>query len=112
MKKLLLLLPLLASCTQGLTPKQQHALDVFDCRVAALEPVVGTVFDTADLVKEVIQGKVDPVAIMITLGAAKADITAAAEAWNACAPQPVVAPPPAPGDKIVFNIPLNPRSDG
>lgn len=88
----LLLLALLATtaCTQGLTPKQQKTVDVFECRVAALQPVVGTVFDATDLVKEVIQGKVDPVAVMTTLGVAKADIVAVAEAWNACSPAPVV----------------------
>lgn len=98
----------LAICSGGvachdLNPRAQHAQDVFECRVAALEPYIGGVFDVADVVRDVVQGKVDPVKMMLTLGAVAADVHSAAEAWNACDPQPVVAPPPLPGDKVVFN---------
>lgn len=100
----------LAVCSGGvachdMTPQGQRARDVFECRVTALEPYIGSVFDVANVVRDTIQGKVDPVAIMSTLGATIADIHAAAEAWNACNPKPIVAPPPLPGDKVGFYIP-------
>lgn len=100
-------LPLLALATLGFgchdyTPQAQRAQDVFECRVAALSPYLSAVFDVSEVVRDTIQGKADPVAIMSTLGLLMADIHAAAEAWNACSPQLIVAPPPAYGDKVVF----------
>ncbi len=92
---------LLALSCHDLTPQQARAESVFECRVRALEPFIGTVFNTAQVVRDTIQGKVDPVAIMVTLGAVAADVHAAAAAWNACLPAPV-ARPPAYGNKVVF----------
>ena len=75
----------------SLTPKQQAAFDLYACRVDALEPYTGTVYNTANLVREVVAGKTDPIRLLLGMGYTKAEVIEALEAWNACEP-PVVVP--------------------
>lgn len=100
MKRLSLAAMVALSC-HALTPRQQHAQDVFLCRAAALAPFLGGVYDAEQLVRETAAGKLDPVALIVALGGNLSDVQAAAEAWNACNPQPLVAPVPGSGDKVV-----------
>lgn len=79
---------LLCSCTQALTPQQQHAADVFTCRVHALSPYVGQALDVEELVREALQGKVDPGAVLAGLGVLPETIQSAKQAWQACVPAP------------------------
>lgn len=81
--------------------KSQHAYDVFQCRVHAIKPLIGDVFDAEILVRDAIQGKVDLVAIMQTLGTDKQDIVAAAAAWKACDPS---VPALTETKQVVFNL--------
>lgn len=74
------------SCTQGLTPKQQTAIDVFNCRVQVLTPYIGDALDVESLVRDAIAGKTDPATVLLGLGATVADVKQAARAWSACAP--------------------------
>ena len=81
---------LATGCTSGLNPKQQAALDLYECRVHALEPYIPTaVVDVGELVRDATNGKVNPGLVLSNLGADRADIDAAVAAWNACA-KPVV----------------------
>jgi len=82
-----------------LTPAQQKAFDLFACRVDALHPYVGSVYDTAGIVRAWSSGNQDLVGLLMNLGYLQEDVEAAAAAFSACAP--VVAPPPLPGDKVL-----------
>lgn len=81
---------LIVAC-HSLTPEQQARVDVFECRVAAVAPLVESFVDPTELVRDVMLGKVNPTQALIASGAKPADVIAAARAWNACAPAaPVV----------------------
>lgn len=82
-----------------LTPAQQQALDLFECRVHALQPYVGGVYDTAAIVRAWSRGNQDLIGLLTNLGYLAEDIHAVAESFGACSP--VVAPPPLPGDKVL-----------
>jgi hypothetical protein len=73
-------------CTQ-LTPAQQARVDLFECRVKALEPVVGSVFDASDLVREMYAGHVNLGSVLGTLKVTQAEADAIVESFNACDPQ-------------------------
>ncbi len=84
---------------QQLTPDQERALSLFECRVEALQPYVGGVYDTAGIVRAWSRGNQDLVALLKNLGYLPGEIERAADAMGACSP--VVAPPPLPGDKVL-----------
>lgn len=91
----------LAAC-HDLSPRQQAMIDLYECRVHALAPYVGDVFDAAELVRDVTKGQVELVHVLAALGWASEDISKAATELGACEPaQAIVAPPPAPGDKVL-----------
>jgi len=81
---------------QALPPAQQATFDLFACRVDALEPYTGAVYDTAQLVRQAVLGKTDLVRVLLGMGYTQAQVIEAVEAWNACE-QPVVAPVTATG---------------
>ena len=66
------LIVFLAGCGRTLTPAQQAEVDLYECRLHALMPF---------------------------LTEARPDIEQMAAALHSC--EPVVAPPPAPGDKVL-----------
>lgn len=78
------------ACSAQKTAKAIRALSVFECRVAALRPYVGEVYDTEELVRDVLAGKASPGSVLQGLGTAPADIEAAAAAWAACRPPPAL----------------------
>jgi len=84
---------------QQLTPEQQRTLDLFECRVRVLQPYVGSVYDTAAIVRAWSRGNQDLVALFHNLGYLDNEVEAASKAMGSCLP--VVAPPPLPGDKVV-----------
>lgn len=84
---------------EQLTPEQQRTLDLFECRVHALQPYVGSIYDTAELIREATLGKTDLLSMLSALGYAQEDISKIGAAFGACSP--VVAPPPSPGDKVL-----------
>ncbi len=96
---------------QPCTPAQQARLDLFECRVKALEPLVGPTLDAAELVRDIYLGRADLGQVLATLKASQAEAKALAERFHACEPAPeapaeevqtrLVAPPPAYGNKVL-----------
>jgi hypothetical protein len=88
-----------------LTPAQQAAVDLFECRVRALEPYVGEMYDTADLVRQFSTDDVELGKMLISLGYELPVVLQVADNFRACQPevttQPLVAPPPQPGGKVL-----------
>ena len=83
-----------------LTPEQQRAAELFQCRVRVLQPYIGEAFDTADIIREWSHGNFDFVSLLLNLGYEAPAIAQAGRDYAACL-TPVVAPPPLPGDKVV-----------
>ena len=89
----LLLLPLLFACSGGqLAPKTQRAVDSFQCYVDVLAPYTDEVLDTAELVRDVIQGKADVSRVLALLGCTAREIREIGAKLEACTPrvEPVV----------------------
>lgn len=85
-----------------LTPKQQEALDLFECRARVLLPYAGAVFDVEELVRQVAKGQVDIAKALGSLGLTVEDIAKVWSEYTACEPTPaLVAPAPAYGDKVI-----------
>ncbi len=82
--KALFLSALLALGCAQLTPAQQAKLDVFECRVKALEPSCGAVFDVAELVRDVYAGRADLGSVFGALKVTEAEAKAAIERLRAC----------------------------
>ena len=86
------LIALVAVALVGCTGPQLRALSVLDCRVKALEPLLGS--DLAEeIAREASKGKVDPGRVLRELGTLPADFAEARRAWLACVPP---APMPEP----------------
>lgn len=62
----------------------ERAAAVFACRVAALEPYVGSVYNTEDLVRDALSGKANLSSTFAGLGLKYAELVAGQEAWDAC----------------------------
>jgi len=79
---------LLCSCASfgRLDPKAQRSVDAFECYVEVLEPYVGEVCDTADLVRDVITGKADVQRALLLLGVKAVEGAAIGEQLAACVP--------------------------
>lgn len=96
MKFLLLatLLALAAGCTPC-TPAQQAKLDLFECQVHALAPLVEPVLDAADLVRDLETGKADLRSVLGSFAKTQAEVDATLKALRACAVAelPVREPP-------------------
>lgn len=104
MKKLLLgcVAVLSVGGCHELTPQQQAAVDLFECRAHVLLPYAGAVFDVEELVREAAKGQLDISKALGSLGLALDDIAKIWAEYTACEPTPVlVAPIPAPGDKVM-----------
>lgn len=84
---------------EQLTPAQEKVLSLFECRVHALQPYVGSVYDTAELVRDAAAGKTELMRVLQALGYAPEDIAQIASAFGSC--EPVLAPPPHPGGKVL-----------
>ena len=69
-----------------LTPAQQAQVDLFECRVEALEPSCGAVLDTSELVRDLYAGRVDLGRVLSVLKVTQAEADAIAERLNACDP--------------------------
>jgi hypothetical protein len=74
-----------------LDPKAQRAVDVFECYVAVLEPYVGEVCDTAELVRDVVAGRADLGRTLFLLGAIPAEVDAIGDELAECRPRPQVS---------------------
>lgn len=85
---------------QQLTPAQQEAADLFQCRVRVLQPYIGEAFDTADIIREWSHGNFDLVSLLMNLGYRGPEIVKVSQDYAACL-GPVSAPPPLPGDKVL-----------
>lgn len=97
---------LLARCVVGchaLTPAQQAQADLYECRVAALLPYVAPALDTSQTVRDIMLGRGSLDQALEALGYAEEDAGKIKAELKACEgpPEPVVAPPPAPGDKVL-----------
>jgi hypothetical protein len=89
---------LVVNCAgQQLTPAQQKTLDLFECRVHALQPFVGGIYDTAGLVRQWTRGNQDLIALLKNLGYLQQEVESAAAAVAAC--NPVALPPASPGEQ-------------
>lgn len=93
----LVIFALLACAGGQLSPKAQRQIDVFECRVRALQPYVGEVLDVAEVVRDAIRGKADPGAAILGLGGTPDDVRAAAKDWHACDPKTAQLPVLTPG---------------
>lgn len=76
---------LIVAC-YSLTPEQQARVDVFECRVAVVSGLYGSLDEPEELVRDVMLGKVNPVQALVASGAKAPEVIAAARAWNACDP--------------------------
>ena len=83
-----------------LTPQQVQAAELFQCRVRVLQPYIGEVFETAEIVREWSHGNFDLAAFLLNMGYEVPEIAKAGRDYAACL-TPVAAPPPLPGDKVV-----------
>lgn len=70
-----------------LTPAQQAQADLFECRVRALEPSCEPALDAAELVRDAVLGKVDPVAALFRLGLTRTQVEATVKRYNDCGPK-------------------------
>lgn len=82
-----------------LTEAKSPRRALFDCRVAALEPVVGDVFDAEQLVRDIYAGHTNLAEAYGSLKTTRAEIEAMYAALRACeaAHPPEAAPVPEPG---------------
>lgn len=89
MRYLAFLLPLLFSCASfgRLDPKAQRSVDTFECYVEVLAPYVDEVCNTAELVRDVVEGKADLGRTLTLLGHA-GDVQKVVEALGECLPKP------------------------
>lgn len=76
-----------------LDPKAQRAVDTFECYVRVLEPYVGEVMDTEELVRGVIRGSVPVRRALMLLGATELELQQINAELQACMPQPVTQQP-------------------
>lgn len=82
----------LQGCAGGqLEPKAQRAVDTFECYVEVLKPYVGAVCETADFVREVVEGRADLGRALTLLGHAQ-DVPRVVEALHECLPAPQALP--------------------
>ena len=102
MKHILILAALALAC-HDLTPKQQAALNTFECEVHVLSRYVEPVLDAAQLARDLYTGKADLGTALGSLGMLQSEADMALEMLRACRgkPEPLVAPPPAPGNKVL-----------
>lgn len=97
---------LLLGCTQ-LMPVAQEAADLFECRCRALEPYLGAVMDVEDLVRRVARREVNLLGVLLGAGYAVDNAAKICAEVNSCEspapeqPPALVAPPPAPGSKVL-----------
>lgn len=92
---------LLALGCHQLDPQTQQAADLFKCSAHVLEPYAGSVFDTAKLVRDIAQGSANLESALMSVGLVAEEIAKVRADLDACAAPPAVAPPPAPGDKVL-----------
>jgi len=96
---------LLARCVVGchaLTPAQQAQADLYECRVAALLPYLAPALDTSQTVRDIMLGKGSLDYALKALGYAEEQAAKIEAELAVCEPAPVVvAPSPAPGDKVL-----------
>lgn len=96
---------LLARCVVGchaLTPAQQAQADLYECRVAALLPYVAPALDTSQTVRDIMLGRGSLADALCALGYVKEEAAKITAELAACEPPPpVVALPPAPGDRVL-----------
>lgn len=89
----LLLFPFLFACAE-LPAARQAQVDLFECRVAALQPAVEPVFDASELVRDIYAGHASLPRVFQLLNSAEAEVQATLERLNACEPQaPAVVEP-------------------
>lgn len=82
-----------------LTVEQERTLALFECRVHALQPYVGSMFDTAELVRDASTGKTSLLNVLTALGYSAEEVGEIAGKFGAC--DPVQAPQPLPGGKVL-----------
>jgi hypothetical protein len=68
----------------SLTPAQQKRVDLFVCRAAALEPVVGEVLDAEELLRKIYAGEASLSSALGTLDATPAEIAKIRAALAEC----------------------------
>ena len=112
MRAFVLSLALLAGCSgcfRNATPEAQERLRVFECQVAALEPIVEPVFNAAELVRDAYGGVADIDEVLAALQTSQLEAASLKVALQRCRPlaapdavqSKVIAPPPAYGNKIL-----------
>jgi len=79
-----------SGCAGLLAGGQSARVARFNCQVDALQPVLGDVMDTADLVRSLYAGNADLGAALSAAGATEAEVRAVVTALRACEPAPPV----------------------
>jgi hypothetical protein len=80
-----LLIGALAFCAcHSLTPAQEARLALFECRAAALAPVVGDVLDAEALIRDVYVGRASLSSALSSLNATPEEIAKVVSALGAC----------------------------
>lgn len=74
-----------------LAPAKSPRAEKFDCQVRALEPLVGEILDSRELLRALYAGQADLGAVLASSGATAAEVRALVEALNDCEP-PVELP--------------------
>lgn len=94
---LLLCAALLPACGGWFGPSKSARGALFECRVEALKPIAGEVYDVEYLVREVYAHRMSLAAVVASVNATRQEVQTMLEALAACDPQPSDAgAPPAP----------------
>ena len=68
----------------GCFPAKSPQRTIFDCRIDALRPAVSTVYDAADLAREVGAKRASLRDVLVAAGKGKAEVDAVVAAYEAC----------------------------
>lgn len=82
-----LLCSALPACT-NLTPAQEARSELFECRAAALAPVLGDVLDAAQLIRDVYVGRASLSSALGSLDATPEELSQLVSALSACDGKP------------------------
>jgi hypothetical protein len=88
----------LPACGGWLGPSKSARADLFECRVEALKPIAGEVYDVEQAVREIYAGRLSLAAVAASVQATQAEVATLVAALKACEQPAVDAPASAPSE--------------
>lgn len=85
-------LALFTACTGCAQPAKSPKKDLVQCYAAALQPVVGEVYDAVELTHDLVAGKASLAAVLANLQVAEAEAKALDARIKACTAPPAALP--------------------